>query len=307
VVAIAVALGGGVVCYSILNHLGVGAWDFNWALQAARDVLAHRNPYARPFGETAVPYPLTAAMVALPFAPLPNAAAGALFFGISSGLLAFGLTRNGFTRLLVFLAYPYWAAMLMVQWSPLVTAGALIVWLLPATMLKPQIGVPVFLSYATRRGLLACAVFAMLSLILMPTWPVRWLSEIGSYRHFIPLAVFPGPALLLALVYRNDRDSHLLLLMAMAPQRWFYESFVLWLIPKERREILATAALSWMAGIWRWYHVPSSWKEVGQWTLWCTYLPMLIVILCRPPKWGRLQGGQIPRLLHKSAVSIEES
>jgi hypothetical protein len=279
--AMAVAVVSGGLCYAILNHLAVGAWDFNWALRAARDLLAGQDPYARPFAHT-IPYPLPAAIAAMPFVHFRDAVAGGLFFGISSGLLALGLTRGGFARLLIFLAYPYWAAMLTVQWSPLVTAGALISWLLPATIAKPQIGLPVFLTHLSRRGLIACILVALFSLLLMPTWPARWLSEIGNYEYFIPILLLPGPALLLALLHRNDRDSHLLVLLAMAPQRWFYESFVLWVIPRQRREILATAALSWVAGIWRWYHMPSSWSEVGQWTLWWIYLPMLGIILLRP-------------------------
>ena len=65
------------------------------------------------------------------------------------------------------------------------------------------------------------------------------------------------------------------------PQRWFFDAFILWLIPKSRREILFTAALSWGAGIWRWYHIPHSFAEVGRLTVLFMYLPMLAVILLR--------------------------
>ncbi len=67
----------------------------------------------------------------------------------------------------------------------------------------------------------------------------------------------------------------------MMPQRWFFDTFILWLIPKSRREILFTAALSWGAGIWRWYHIPHSFAEVGRVTVLFIYLPMLAVILFR--------------------------
>jgi hypothetical protein len=66
------------------------------------------------------------------------------------------------------------------------------------------------------------------------------------------------------------------------PQRWFYDSFILWLIPKTRREIVWTAFFSWGAGLWRWYHMPHSFKEVGSWIVICCYVPMLVVILLRP-------------------------
>ena len=65
------------------------------------------------------------------------------------------------------------------------------------------------------------------------------------------------------------------------PQRWFFDSFILWLIPKSRREILATVFFSYGAGIWRWYHTPHSFTEVGRWTVIFIYLPMLGVVLWR--------------------------
>jgi hypothetical protein len=273
------------ICRAILKNLGVGGADFNWHLRAARDLLAHRDPYDYPFNAT-IPYPLPAAMFAVPFARLSNELAGALFFGLSSAALAFAITRESFTRLLVFLAYPYWAAMLVVQWSPLVSAAALVSWLVPITMAKPQIGLPVFLTHMSRRGVVACLLVAAVSLLVMPRWPLRWLSQIGYYQNYVPLLVLPGPALLLAIYRRRDPDSHLLLLLASAPQRWFYETFVLWLIPKDRREILATVALSWGAGIYRWYHTPTSWSEVGSWAVLWIYLPMLGIILLRRKRDG---------------------
>jgi hypothetical protein len=65
------------------------------------------------------------------------------------------------------------------------------------------------------------------------------------------------------------------------PQRWFFDSLILWLIPKSRREILASVFLSWGAGIWRWYHAPHSFNQVGRWSVFFFYLPMLAVLLYR--------------------------
>jgi hypothetical protein len=66
------------------------------------------------------------------------------------------------------------------------------------------------------------------------------------------------------------------------PQRWFFDAFTLWLIPRSRREILFTAVFSWGAGIWRWYHLPHSFHEAGRWAVIFLYLPMLVVLLLRP-------------------------
>ncbi len=153
--------------------------------------------------------------------------------------------------------------------------------LLPATLVKPQLGLPVFLTHASRRGFLACIIVTAVSLAVMPSWPMLWIAQLGHYNRFVPLLVWPGPLLLLAILRYRDRDAVLLLLAACMPQRWFYDGFLLWLIPKTRREIVWTVFLSWVVGIWRWYHIPHSWPEVGRWTVVFIYLPMLVVVLCR--------------------------
>src|SRR6266849_6633560 len=188
-VSTVIGIASGIFCWFLLTHFHQGAADFTWAIRAAKYLLAGKNPYDTPLEQ----YPMTAALFGLPFLWMrPEAAAGA-FYGISSALLAFGLTRYGYYRLLV----------------------------------------------------------------------------------------LPGPLLALALWRYRDRDAILLLLAAIMPQRWFFDSFILWLIPKSRREILATVFFSYGAGIWRWYHTPHSFTEVGRWTVIFIYLPMLGVVLWR--------------------------
>jgi hypothetical protein len=276
-VSAAIGVASGTFCWFLMRHFHQDAADFRWALHLANRVLARQDPYDTQLEQ----YPLTAALFALPFVRLQPELAAGLFWGISSFLLAFGLTRHGGTRLLIFLAYPYWAGILTVQWPPLIAASAFFPLLLPATMAKPQIGLPVFLTRLSRHGLLACAVVAVASLAVMPGWPSLWLKQTGNYEHFIPLLVLPGPLLLLALLRYRTRDAWLLLLAALMPQRWFFDSFILWLIPRSRREILGTIFFSWGAGIWRWYHMPHSFTEVGRWTVIFLYLPMLAVVLLR--------------------------
>jgi len=276
-VSAAIGVASGAFCWFLVHHFYQDAGDFRWAIHLAQNVLARRNPYDTPLEQ----YPLTAAVFALPFVRMRPELAAALFWGISSSLLAFGLTRHGYTRLLVFLAYPYWAGMLFVQWSPVITAGAFFPLLLPVTLAKPQVGLPVFLTRLSRPGLWSCALVALASFALMPKWPIAWLGRAHNYEHFFPLLVLPGPLLALALLRYRSRDAWLLILSALMPQRWFFDSFILWLIPRSRREILWTVLFSWGAGIWRWYHIPHSFTEVGRWTVIFLYLPMLAVVLLR--------------------------
>ena len=277
VVSATVGLASGIFCWFLMKHLHQDAADFRWALRIAQRLLFRQNPYDTPLEQ----YPLTAGLFALPFVRLQPEIAAGLFYGISSAALAFGLTRYGYRGLLIFLAYPYWAGLLTVQWSPVIAASAFFPLLLPVTMAKPQIGLPVFLTRLSRRGLFACMIVAALSLMVMPRWPLLWIGQLGHYEHFIPLLVLPGPLLLLALWRYRDRDAILLLLAACMPQRWFFDSFILWLIPRSRREIVWTVFFSWGAGLWRWYHAPHSFTEVGRWTVFFIYLPMLAVVLRR--------------------------
>jgi len=276
-VSAAIGFASGAFCWFLMKHFHQDAADFRWALHLAHRLLARQNPYDTPLEQ----YPLTAGLFALPFLRLQPEIAAGIFWGISSALLAFGLTRHGYTRLLIFLAYPYWAGILTVQWSPIIAASAFFPVLLPVTMAKPQVGLPVLLARFSCRGLLACAVVGILSIAVMPSWPVLWLKQTGNYQHFFPLLVLPGPLLLLALFRYRDRDVLLLLSSAVMPQRWFFDSFTLWLIPQSRREIVWTVFFSWGAGIWRWYHIPHTFAEVGRWTVILFYLPMLVVVLLR--------------------------
>lgn len=276
-VAGVLGLSAGVFCWFLLSHLRQGAADFHWALHLAQRVVAGQNPYDTPLEQ----YPLPAAFFALPLLRLPPEVAAGVFYGLSTFLLALGLTRQNYGRLRVFLAYPYWAGLFVAQWSTLITASAFFPLLLPAAMMKPQVGLPVFLTRLSRRGLLACIFLAGLSLVVSPQWLLLWFRQSRYYEHFIPLLVFPGPFLLLALLRFRDRDAWFLLLAALMPQRWFFDSFTLWLIPKSRREIVFTAGCSWGAGLWRWYHTPHTFIQVGRWTVVFIYLPMLVVVLWR--------------------------
>ena len=155
-ISVLLACASGFFCWFLLDHFHQGAADFNWSIHAARDLLARRDPYSHTGG--AIPYPLTAVLLAIPFAWLPATVAGGAFFGLSTGLLAFGLTRKGYLRLLIFLAYPYWAAMITAQWTPLMMAAAFFPLALPVTMAKPTI------MYAATRAM-ALKIFDDLAIL----------------------------------------------------------------------------------------------------------------------------------------------
>ncbi len=196
--------------FAVASSIGV-VRDFNWPHHAARALLAGENLYANTPAGT-IPYPLPAALVALPFAAFSPEVAGALFFGISSGLLALGLIRQGPERLLIFFAYPYWAGLMTAQWTPLIMCAAFFPLAFAFCLVKPQIGMPVALTHLSRTGLMAGAALLLASFVLQPRWPLEWIPQLHGYQHFVPLLVVPGPLLALALWRWRDRDALLLFL-----------------------------------------------------------------------------------------------
>ncbi len=134
-ISAAIGLATGSFCWFLMKHFHQDAADFRWALHLAHGFTLAGQVYDYAPSSTAR---MTAGLFALPFVRLdPEVAAGA-FWGISSSLLAFGLTRGGYSKLLILFAYPYWGGILTVQWAPIIAASAFFPLLLPVTMAKPQ-------------------------------------------------------------------------------------------------------------------------------------------------------------------------
>jgi hypothetical protein len=266
------------LCLNARRVLYPGPGDFLWALRSARDLLAGHDPYAYPFSPDAVPYPLPAALIGLPFAGLPDDWAAASFFGISSGLLAYALARRGAWRLVAFCSPAYLMALWFAQWTPLLMAMAFYPGLLALLLVKPQGGLPLALTTGrTRAGYVVAGVTLAASLIIMPAWPLRWLAQLRAYEGIVPLLVLPGPLILLALLAWRQPAARLLLLMAAVPQRMFYDQFVLWLIPDTLRELLFLNFAAWLGWGLRTY-LHADWRP---WVIVGFYFPALALVLYR--------------------------
>jgi hypothetical protein len=274
------------------THLKSG--DFGWAVIEARAFLNHQPHYQYPTGFDLVPYPLTAALFAIPFTPLAPETAGALFLSISTGLLVFGLTRHGLRPLILLLCYPFWSAIVSAQWSPMMLAAALLPWLTPITIAKPNLGFVAVLRTRSRIGLGIAAALVLLTLIHDPTWPVTWLRQARGYQGRIPLLTWLGPVLLLALFRRRSADARFFLLMSAIPQRWYCDALLLWLVPCCAAELLLTAAVSWGAC----FLTPPirTAQQAALLSITFNYLPMLAIILLRR---GRVQAEKKQRPPHR--------
>lgn len=294
---VAILIGGGCALFSYVR-LTFGscagarceAGDFTWAHRGMQQLLIGENPYrdptlgkGRPFpSNDPLFYPLPALLVALPFTPFPREVAGALFVGVSTGLLAFGLFREHFRDYPLLLSAPFWFAIISGQWSPLLVAAVLLRPLLPLTLAKPNIGLPLLLSYPTKKGVIASVGVLLLSLLVLPSWPVDWFRNVVTHSMFRPLWGVPGVVLLLALVHWRRAEARLLVLLALAPQRPLYDQLPLWLIArrgKTSRPMLILSILSW-GTVFGWLLIPA-WNV--QWIVWGMYLPALIMVLRQAP------------------------
>src|SRR6266852_6406672 len=93
-VATTIGLVSGAFCWFLMMRLHQDAADFRWAIHLARRLVSGQNPYDTPLEQ----YPLTAAFFALSFLRLTPEVAAGVFWGISSFLLAFGITRQGYSK-----------------------------------------------------------------------------------------------------------------------------------------------------------------------------------------------------------------
>lgn len=271
---------GAIACYYYQISFNRGAGDITWPLCAGHALLVGRDPYEceqlMSTGQPGPTNPLTTAIVTLPLTVLLPELAAATFIGLSSALLAFGLTRNyEWWRLFVFLAFPYWAALQTVQWSPLLFAVALYPALLPLTLAKPHVGLPIALTHLTKLRLLTCVVFGLATLLLDPDWPWHWIGQVGTYDGFVPLLTLPGPLLVLAVPWWRDKRAQVCLLLAAVPQRLFYDQLLVWLVPKTQREMLLLTCLSWLGYFGAFY----TGRGATAWMITAIYLPALIMIV----------------------------
>ena len=247
-VAILIGLSAAAIAAFIPTHSG-NVGDFVVALDTAQAIVEGRDPYAFVANAAYIPYPLPIALFGLPLLWLPWPVAAIVFVGVSSALLAWGILRSGEAwRLWIFVSFPFLTALYFRQWAPLITAA----WFIPAlgpllVLIKPQIALPVVLQRLTWPGVALAGVVLLGSLLLDPTWPLRWLSMLGPYERVIPVLELPfGPLLLFAVVAWRDPRARMLLLMALLPMRGLYDLCPLWIVPRTRQHAAQLSLVSWL-------------------------------------------------------------
>jgi hypothetical protein len=143
----------------------------------------------------------------------------------------------------------------------------------------------------------------VLSLLLSPDWPARWLA-VARHGPHLPLVARPGGALLLLGLLRWRRsEGRLLAALSLVPQiSMAYELLPLLLIPRTVREMALLVVLSQVAfavavslpGLDQAHDLARALAK--QWPVWLVgvYLPALALAL-RPresPEEGEADGGR---------------
>jgi hypothetical protein len=303
----AVAIAVGIVCTAIVIAFRLKAPseipDLAQVWFGARAMLENRNPYdligpGLEFEwEWRLFYPATALVAAIPLAGLPLLGAVAVFVFLSCVLLAYGVTALGWHRLALFCSMPMVFALLLVQWSPILTAT----WLLPplAFLLaaKPNIGLALLASsdslrvfrWAIGGGLALLAI----SLALDPGWLGEWLRWVGQAEHRPPILRWGGPLVLLALLRWKRPEARLIVALACVPQyAYWYEVVPLMLVPVTRTETYVfslVTSLGWMleGTIKAPPTAEGIHQVVGALMVAFAYLPAVIMVLRRPNEWSR--------------------
>ena len=293
----AVALGGWgafIAYFSMASHPAHLAKDFSYPWRAARALLAGQNPYEvmRAVGEypfnSGLLYPLPAALVASPLANVRPEIAGAIFVGLSSALLAWGLLRDSPWRLPLFLSAPFVQAAILGQWSPLLTAAALMPSLQFLAAAKPTVGLAAWIYNPSPRGIIGGLILVGMAFLVLPGWLGDWLdvaSGMNKYRG--PATTLLGSFLLLGLLRWRRREGRLFVAMSLVPQLpVFYDSLILWLIPSTLWRSVAFSAVSWV-GYLAWYphHTSPAQNEIAfPWLVFTIYAPALVLLLLLPSR-----------------------
>ena len=256
-------------------------------------------------------YPATSMVVAIPFSWLPEFAAATAFVWISTLLLAYALTEKGWDLLFLFPSSAFIVAARAAQWSPLFSAAFLMPTLGFVLSAKPNVGGAIALASDSRRLLVMAAagfVFLMtISLILLPGWPIAWLTAVRQATHLTaPIATTGGFAILIVLLRWRRPEARLILFLACIPQTGsWYEALPLLLVAQTRRQSQVLSLVSSLGFILIRYLIhgqPEAQfnREVSQLMVAFAYLPAAIVVLKREnngslPAWLRALSRIAPR------------
>jgi hypothetical protein len=276
--------------------------DFDQLWIAGRALLGGLDPYraVRLSGnEYPLYYPLPAVLAALPFAPLPLAAARIAFSTAVAFVAGYGLARLGPWTSLALVSPLWWAAAIQGQIAPALAGAALVPPLGFLLAAKPTIGIALYVSRPTRVAALSGAAVLLLSLAVQPSWPMEWFTEIAtSPAHIRPPMLRPwGAVLLLAWLRWRTPEGRLLGTWAMLPRtESIYDLVPLFLLTFSwsSAAFFLVASFGTLLALATWAPLPGGALATRLDAMWpyiligC-YLPALALVFMRP-RHARLGG-----------------
>jgi hypothetical protein len=316
IVALTIAILAAVLHYARASE-AAGHSDFSSLWYAARFLVEGSNPYEMigPGKLVVLPsppfYPAPAFVFVLPLTLLPLHLASTVFVAVSSYLLAWGCTSDGWHRLPLFPSIAFLTSAQLGQWSILFTAAVFIPAIAFAAAVKPQAALPVVLG-STRlghlwAGLVGGLILGSLSFVLMPGWVTEWWRVVTSSDHFTPpILRFGGVAIGLVLLRWRRPEAWLVFVSACLPQTWYpYNGLILLTVASTYREASVLSLVSsaaWIVSAL--ISSPDTRSDdaravMGAMLIAGCYLPATIAILRRPnagpvPFWMRWMGRQGP-------------
>lgn len=271
--------------------------DFLWLWRATKIVLDGGDPYMliQPFGDADFTagiwfYPLPAMAFALPVAWLSPEWAAIAFVGCSTFLLAFVITRESYHRLPMFLSTAFVSMCHFAQTSGLTLALALIPAAAGLTVMKPNLGLALFIRSPHWKTAIYGGALLVGSVLIVPSWPREWLHVIRTAgNHYSVMRIAGGAVVLLALLRWRTPEARLLVAMAVIPHAlYLYDELPLWLIPRTQRESMTLTWCSWAAlggSLLTSYDRAAGTfdlRGLAPWSVWLLYVPCLVMVLRRP-------------------------
>lgn len=311
--AVALLVAAYVTALGLANPDFVSDFDQVWA--GAKALWERKDPYVvvgpgREFGwRWPLYYPLPALVVVAPLGLLPVIAARAIFAGLTSGLLAWAVTRDGWSRLPIFLSVSFMVTIELGQWSALYAAAFFIPVLGLFATAKPNFAIALGASAHRVQSFFwlfsGAAALLAISLALQPGWYEAWSGNVRAAPHFQPYVLQPpGFLLLLAALRWRRPEARWLLALALIPQApSFYDQLLLAVVCLTSRESLVFAASTVVLFFYVGFNTPQpdyeSWgRLVRNGTLWICYFPALVMVLRRPNE------GPLPPFLERATARL---
>ena len=237
----------------------LGPRDFGQVWFAARSILRGIDPYplvgpGLTFDWVSpLVYPMTAAVVAVPFTPFPEPLASLLFASVGGALFAWALMEYGYGPLFGFFSYAVREAAAAAQWSLLMAASFVVAPLAFLLVAKPTIGAVLFLARPRRIALAGAGLLGAAAFLIQPTWVTDWLQAVQRYvqqgapdQPYRTIISFPGGVIPLVCLLRWRRPEARLLagLVCVPVTLMAYETVPLLLIPRTFWEAALLVGLS---------------------------------------------------------------